>query len=238
MHAALERLCLLTFVIIADSREVLRTARRVAKVTRELIKAETHNERVLLKWEMLLTPHWRERVLRELGGVKALKRWERLNDRAAKRRAGITIVKPHASPAQRQARAANLAKAKAALFEKRAKTPRRFYDDSHPNIYKDPCKVDMKGQFRLAPIQRSKHKVKSQSVRAATPRRDVTHVKYSKIDPIPLWPQDYEIVGEFEAAAQSSSPVSPVQNREQSIACKSLPDKTHESSKGPSSKPP
>jgi len=102
LQAALERLCLMTFVILGDSREVLRNARRVAKATKELIKAEQHNAQVMLKFEMLLSPIWRARVLKDLGGVKALKRWERSHDRAAKRRAGIKLIKPHASPAQRK----------------------------------------------------------------------------------------------------------------------------------------
>jgi len=208
----------MTFVILGDSREVLRNARRIAKATKELIKAEQHNARVLLKFEMLLSPVWRARVLKDLGGVKALKRWERSHDRAAKRRAGIKLIKPHASPAQRKARALNLAKAKAALFEKHSKQPRRFHNDNHPNIFKDPCKVDFEGQFRLAPIRRG-HRIIKRIVKTTgkvKPRRlssgiwdkpakvRVASVKINKLNPIPLWPI------EFEAAEEFSSTVIPV----------------------------
>jgi len=211
LYKTLERLYLMTFVILADSREVLRNARRIARATKELIKAEQHNERVLLKFEMLLSPVWRARVLKDLGGTRALKRWERTNDRAAKRRAGIKILKPHASNAQREARALNLAKAKLALREKRAKQPRRFYDDSHPNIYKDPCKVDFEGQFRLAPIKRGprvvKTRVKVKPRRLSSglwdkipPKTRIKSVKINKINPIPLWPIEFEAAEEFEAS--------------------------------------
>jgi len=214
LQAALERLCLMTFVILGDSREVLRNARRVAKATKELIKAEQHNAQVMLKFEMLLSPIWRARVLKDLGGVKALKRWERSHDRAAKRRAGIKLIKPHASPAQRKSRALNLAKAKAALFEKRSKQPRRFHNDNHPNIYKDPCKVDFEGQFRLAPIRRgprimkTKVKVKprrlSSGIWEVKPTKKVTSIKINKLNPIPLWPIEFEAAGAFESAHSRS----------------------------------
>jgi len=40
LHAAFERLCLLTFVILSDSREVLRNAHKIARATKAVIKAE------------------------------------------------------------------------------------------------------------------------------------------------------------------------------------------------------
>jgi len=219
LHQTLERLCLLTFIILGNSREVLLNARRVAKATKELIKAEQHNHRTLLKFEMLLSPVWRARVLKDLGGVKALKRWERSHDRAVKRRAGIKLIKPHASPAQRKARALNLAKAKAALHEKRSKQPHRFYNENHPNIYKDPCKVDFEGQFRLAPIKRGprivKTNVKVQPRRLSSGIWDrkavktrITSIKINKLNPIPLWPIEFEAAGAFEAQPSSVIPCS------------------------------
>jgi len=210
LHRALKRLCLLTFLILPNSRKVLRNAHKIARATKAVIKAEQHNARVMLKCEMLLSPLWRARVLKDLGGARALKRWEKSASRAALRRAGIKILKPHASPAQRAARAINLAKAKAALFEKRRQQLRRFYDDSHERIFRDPCKVDFEGQFRLAPIARGpriiKTKVKIEPRRLSSGIWDkpatarVRSIKINKINPIPIWPQDFENVREFEAA--------------------------------------
>ena len=180
---------------------------QLARIVQQLIKAETHNGRVKTKADMLMNANWRARVLRDLGGETALTRWER---RAGRWRKPRDILKPDASPAQRRARAANLEKAKAANRDKLFKSgpKRKAGNDYHPNIVFDRVRVDMEGQFRLAPIMRQKITVKAQAAPNPTPPKTYAKsITYTKINPIPLWPIEFRTA---EGIALSSSAPPPV----------------------------
>ena len=182
-------------------------SKQLGRAIQQLIQAEAHNGRVKTKAEMLMNAQWRARVLRDLGGEKALERWERLSGHWRKPK---DILKPHASPAQRRAQAANLEKAQLANRDKLFKSgpKRKAGDDYHPNIVFDRVKVDMEGQFRLAPIMRQKIKIKAQAAPSPTPSK--THIKsitYTKINPIPLWPIEFRVA---EGTAPPSPPPSSV----------------------------
>lgn len=56
---------------------VRQLAKRMRWLRRVLDRIERHNDRVRFKWRMLGDSEWRERVLRELGGERALLRWEK-----------------------------------------------------------------------------------------------------------------------------------------------------------------
>ncbi len=168
-------------------------SKQLARAVQHLIQAEEHNWRVKTKAEMLMNAQWRARVLRDLGGEKALARWERLSGHWRKPR---DILKPHASPAQRRARAANLEKAQLANRDKLFKSgpKRKAGNDYHPNIVFDRARVDMEGQFRLAPIMRQKIKVKAQDRPSPTPPKTYAKsITYTKINPIPLWPIEFRV---------------------------------------------
>ena len=172
-------------------------SKQLARAVQQLIQAEEHNGRVKTKAEMLMNGQWRARVLRDLGGEKALRRWERLSGRWKKPR---DILNPHASPAQRRARAANLEKAKAANRDKllKAGPKHKAGNNFHPNIVFDRVKVDMEGQFRLAPIMRQKIKVKAQErPQAAPPKTHIKSITYTKINPIALWPVEFRVAEEI-----------------------------------------
>ena len=188
-------------------RDVLRLARQTEQVASELRQAGEHNRRLKLKLDMLLSPLWRARVLKDLGGEAMLTRWE------AQVRGKIRDpLKPHASMAQRLARSANLEKARDTLRRRNerqatAKERRKRFDDTHPNILFDRVKVDSEGQFRLAPIPRAKVKVVKTIIRRAeTPDETearlernayIRSVRYVEAAPIPVWPF------EFRAAAET-----------------------------------
>ena len=202
--AALCRLICTMDTLINGGREVLRMSKQLGRAIQQLIQAEAHNWRVKTKAEMLMNAQWRARVLRDLGGEAALTRWERLSGHWRKPR---DILNPHASPAQRRARAVNLEKAQLANRDKRFKSgpKRKAGNDYHPNIVFDRVKVDMEGQFRLAPIMRQKIKIKAQAAPSPTPPK--THIKsitYTKINPIPLWPIEFRVA--------ASSPVIPAKH--------------------------
>ena len=188
-------------------KDVLALSKRLKRMTGQWVKAKDHNDRLKTKLEMLLSPEWRARVLADLGGKAALTRWERMSGMLPRR--VKDPLKPHASLAQIRARAANLRKAKAALqsgLERRlrARERRRRLNDAHPNIVFDKVKMDMEGQFRLAPVLRSVVRVKALHKRAETPEEReareernayIRSIKYRKAEPIPVWPF------EFRAAA-------------------------------------
>ena len=185
-------------------------SKQLARAIQQLIQAEAHNWRVKTKAEMLMNAQWRARVLRDLGGEKALTRWERLSGHWRKTK---DILKPHASPAQRRARAANLEKAQLANRDKRFKSgpKRKAGDDYHPNIVFDRVKVDMEGQFRLAPIMRQKIKIKAQATPSPTqPKTHLRSITYTKINPIPLWPIEFRAAQGMEAYETKSAPPNPV----------------------------
>jgi hypothetical protein len=196
--AALCRLITTMDVLLNGGRKALRMSKQLARAVQQLIQTEEHNGRVKTKAEMLMNANWRARVLRDLGGEKALERWERLSGRW--RNSKDILKPPDASPAQRRARAANLEKAKAANRNKLFKfgPTRKAGNDYHLNTVLDRAQVDMEGQFRLAPITRQKIKIKAQDTpNPQTPKTHIKSITYTKINPIPLWPI------EFRAAASS-----------------------------------
>ena len=143
-------------------------SRQINKTVTAYIKASEFNGRVERKLDMLACAAWRSRVLAELGGRGAIERWERIMRRRLKLKADLKHqvqkwLKPHASPAQRAARAANLAKARAALFRKQVQQGGMFaqggrgrsFDIATPGVLVDRVKVDQSGQFRLAPLELS-----------------------------------------------------------------------------------
>ncbi len=211
--AALCRLICTMDTLINGGREALRMSMQLAHAVQQLIQAEEHNWRVKTKAEMLMNAQWRARVLRDLGGEKALARWERLSGHWRKTK---DILKPHASPAQRLARAANLEIAKAANRDKLFKSgpKHKAGDDYHPHIVFDRVKVDMEGQFRLAPIMRQKIKIKAQAApNPQTLKTRLRPITYTKINPIPLWPIEFRVAEGIAAEAAyetKSAPPNPV----------------------------
>ena len=126
---------------------------RVRRVSAAILKVKVHNILLERKLDMLRTPDWRARVLKDLGGMARLKSWDAawlrhlayLAGEAPKR--AVKPLKPEPvwwrSP-ERVAESERL-KARFRLCEKACVNPRTF---------KDPFKVDFEGEFRLAPIPR------------------------------------------------------------------------------------
>ena len=226
LEAAMRGLCVLLGLVIAQGgqRRLLdKVSRQILAAVKALTSAGYHNIRADRKLSMLASPSWRARVLRDLGGIAVLDRWERI---MAKRRAAMdAIVRggPHYEPrtypseAQRLARAANLKKAKLALFRKRFqqacrdKFKRRgfeapSYDGFGPNTQVDRVKVDQEGEFRLAPLKRvasnaqqdktAKHQ--NQTIKDRGPK-----VYYSDLDPIVLYPAEFYAAQQVDAEIEA-----------------------------------
>jgi len=214
LEAALRGLCALV-CIMSDKqlyKQQAKASRRMHQAVKGLIAAGEHNIRLETKLAMLASPEWRARVLRDLGGDAALERWVRIMD---KRRAAMDALfggraqeRPRPSDAQLIARAANLQKAKLALFHKRFQhtcresVRRRGFDMPNPNSFVDRYKVDQEGQFRLAPLKRfASHKgVKKPDFNRGDQDPASDHkLRYSALDPIELYPAEFHAAQLLEA---------------------------------------
>ena len=217
LEAALRGLCALLRVVVAQGCQSGRMAKvsgHIHQAVKTLIAAGVHNSRAERKLAMLAAPAWRARVLRDLGGEAALARWERIMD---KRRAALASLfggggdyapLPRPSEAQLMARAANLQKAKLALFRARfQKTCRepfkyRSFDMANPQVFVDRVKVDQEGEFRLAPLKRVQKQVpKRQSGHGTDTKERETQdphtkeprpkINYTPMNPIALYPAEF-----------------------------------------------
>lgn len=208
LAAALEALCQLMQYILHDADEVLATARKIRRAAGRLITAEQANARLVLKYEMLSHSHWRGRVLRELGGARALARWRRIMGRRFPDWSELCHppLKPHPSPAQRAARRANLAKARAAT-----RKSFRYEGGPHQRIFKDCVRVDREGQFRLAPIPLKGPRISRELIKRPALHRPATEprglrVKRTRIKPIALWPVEFEAAGPLRPKRKRPAP--------------------------------
>ena len=221
-EAAYEGLCALMMLLLdrGAHRQFFAASRQINKTVTAYIKASEFNGRVERKLDMLACAAWRSRVLAELGGRGAIERWERIMRRRLKLKADLKKqvqkwLKPHASPAQRAARAANLAKARAALFRKQVQQGAmlgqggrvRSFDIANPSVLVDRVKVDQSGYFRLAPLERivnvSRAPQKSPEGFPASFSQDFKKrpkVYYSQLNPIAVWPAEFRAAQRLEPA--------------------------------------
>jgi len=104
---------------------------------------------------------------------------------------------PHPSRAQIVARAANLKKAKLALWRKRfqaecrAKRTYRSFEHDNPGILVDRVKVDMEGEFRLAALKRVPKLRPTKRDRPKTTVKSSRKIYYTQIDPIEIYPIEF-----------------------------------------------
>ena len=226
LEAAMRGLCVLLGLVIAQGgqpRLMDKVSRQILAAVKALTSAGYHNIRADRKLSMLASPSWRARVLRDLGGIAVLERWERI---MAKRREAMDAIYrggPHYEPrtypseAQRLARAANLKKAKLALFRKRFQQACRdtfkrrsfeapSYDGFGPNTLVDRVKVDQEGEFRLAPLKRVGTKTQQEN----TTRHQLQETKdrgpkvyYSDLDPIALYPAEFYAAQKVDAEMEA-----------------------------------
>lgn len=211
LNAALRGLCALLSVVLGQGNyggrngKLDRLSRQISRAVSALIAAGTHNQRMERKLNMLASPQWRARVLRELGGERALARWERvmsLRQDAMARLWGGSEPAPKAAPSRAQllARAANLKKAQLALYRARFQKAcreqhrkrQKAWSLSSPTSLRDRVKVDRAGQFRLAALRRvPKRKASEASMGVAVKRAQKPKIYYSKIDPIEIYPAEF-----------------------------------------------
>ena len=139
-------------LLAGQPKAVLSVSRRVARLVKAYVKTATHNTHLRNKVDMLISPTWRARVLDDLGGLKALARWDDAVSRAQLRREG------YLAPRRRHVNAEPVW----------WRTPERMAESErlkayardcarncvNPRTLRDACKMDRDGLFRLAPLPR------------------------------------------------------------------------------------
>lgn len=150
MVAAYERLTALTLLMIEQriTRGFLAHCNKVLKLVRDYTRADWSNRQLRLKLDMLRSKLWRERVLKDLGGERALVSWERRMAAYA----AASQSEPIALPEKPVWRKTPERIAKELWQIAHAKTCAKA--TAHPRIFRDPFKVDNEAQFRMAPLPR------------------------------------------------------------------------------------
>ena len=197
-----------TYIDIGRHREMERASYRMTRTVKAYIKVLTHNDLLTRKLDMLASPIWRARVLKDLGGLRKLKLWDKAFQRAKgdlpQRKRRVTPKDPEpvwwrttermALPEQLKAHARRCAKA--CVSE---------------GTYRDPYKLDCDGMFRLAPLPRAKR----QGARKLTIYSELTIGEY-EYNAVPVykpeglgiatvWPMEFYAAMALEAEDQNAA---------------------------------
>lgn len=144
---------LMGFMAAGRMADVLTLSRKVHRLVRVFTKLEAHNARLKRKLEMLSDRPWRDLVVKELGGLKRLKRWEASYARIKARFAAghdRPLNTPDPQPAW-------LLTPERIAESERLKSHARKCGraTAHPRVFRDRYRMDFAGEFRLAPLPRA-----------------------------------------------------------------------------------
>ena len=192
---------LLALIAAGRHGDVLLYSRKVLRLVRVFTRFEAQNILTRRKIEMLTNAPWRERVLRELGGMRKLSLWEaaraRIEERAGRAPKPAKPLDPSwlytperiAESERLKARTRDCAKACA---------PER--------VVRDRVKMDFEGEFRLAPLPRGERAARRPIVYTANSISDydwnpLPFAPQSGFGPATVWPVEFRAAMEIEAGA-------------------------------------
>lgn len=184
-------------VLLGDFSGVLKTSLEIGRAVKALLKGKAALAASRLKTDMLKNPHWRARVIRDLGGVKKLGQWQLAMQRAI------------AGQGQSAGRGPNCRALPQAQIMVRDHAKRCARACASPLITKDPFRVDQEGQFRLPPVPRMTARNKG-GAGQVTKRRDYVYdprpmPKLSGYSaPVMVWPLEF-----FASELSDHSPKAP-----------------------------
>ena len=185
----IDDLCYLMIAMISCASTALKIGRQLQREVRQIAIAASQLKRYELKLDMLRHPDWRLKVIKDLGGVETLIRlWKRLSEsRETFKRQKIKLTYEEMRYRQHIQR---IAKAHA-----------------HPNIYRDPFRVDQDGEFRLPPMpRRASGKPKSKPSPYNYDARPVVDFKGLK-QPIMVWPNEFFVFMNWEERPREVKPI-------------------------------
>ncbi len=186
-------------------------AHRIVRVVRILTKLEAHNLHLKRKLQMLSHKHWRDLVLKELGGMRKLKLWEAAQKRAM-RRIAESAEKPH-KPAPTQDPPWLYTAERMAESERLKARVRMCARACRPGgIVRGPYKVDFDGQFRLPPLPRRERAARQMKIytQATISDYEFNAIPFEKelgFGPAIVWPVEFyaAIAIENEILAEQKS---------------------------------
>ena len=195
------RLLMASIMALIEAGKMARVVKLTAKLNRLVrcyVKLHTHNEHLTLKLDMLLDKPWRERVLKELGGMSRLKLWEAAKARIEERR------KAPPKPA-RKAEPSWLYTPERIAESERLKAYARKCGKAtaHPRVFREPVRVDYDGLFRLAPLPRGERAPRQVVVYTANTISDydwnnMLIAEPKGFGPAPVWPAEFYAAAEAE----------------------------------------
>ena len=195
------RLLMASIMALIEAGKMARVVKLTAKLNRLVrcyVKLHTHNEHLTLKLDMLLDKPWRERVLKELGGMSRLKLWEAAKARIEERR------KAPPKPA-RKAEPSWLYTPERIAESERLKAYARKCGKAtaHPRVFREPVRVDYDGLFRLAPLPRGERAARQVVVYTANTISDydwnnMLIATPKGFGPAPVWPAEFYAAAEAE----------------------------------------
>ena len=188
---------ILAFIEAGHIVRALKLSHKMNRVVRLGIKLETQNILLKRKLDMLLDKCWRDRVLKQLGGMRRLKSWEA----AAKRNVQPRKEAGHdfdAEPVWLDTPERRIESER--LKEHVRKCARACVS---PNVVRDRIRMDFEGQFRLAPIPRQKGSVRKEKIYTEASIVDYTYnaVPYHEVKnfgPATVWPAEFRAAIEAE----------------------------------------
>lgn len=203
---------ILAFIAAGQMSRVLRLSRKVVRLVRVFTALERENVLLRRKLAMLTDKSWRERVLKDLGGLRKLGLWEaatarieaRLENPPTPARLSISEQTPDwlltperlAESERLKAHARNCKRASA-----------------HPLIFRDHCKMDFDGLFRLAPLPRGvriagRVRVYTQNSIVDYEWNPIPYAKVEGVGPASLWPAEFYAAEAAEAAEREVDTIS------------------------------
>ena len=181
------------FAFIAAGRhgDVLLYSRKVLRLVRVFTRFEAQNILTKRKLEMLCNSAWRDRVLRELGGIRKLSLWEaasaRIKEREGRTPKPITPEEPSWLYTPERIAESERLKARTRACAK-ACAPER--------VVRDRVKMDFEGEFRLAPLPRGERAARRPIVYTANSISDYDYnplpfAPQSGFGPAMVWPAEF-----------------------------------------------
>ena len=192
---------LFAFMAAGRHGDVLLYSRKVLRLVRVFTRFEAQNVLTKRKLEMLCNSAWRDRVLRELGGMRKLRLWEaahkRLQERASRAPKPAKPLEPAWLYTPERIAESERLKARTRACAK-ACAPDR--------VVRDRVKMDFEGEFRLAPLPRGERAPRRPIVYTANSISDydwnpIPFAPQSGFGPATVWPVEFRAAMEIEAGA-------------------------------------
>lgn len=195
----------LTYLAAGQYKLMLRYSYKLLRLVKVYTRLDAQNILLRRKLEMLSHVPWRERVLRELGGLRRFASWEAARARILAQRNGVQQAHETSQPSW------IYTPERLALSERlKAHVRKCARAGQSPLITRDRYKMDFEGQFRLPPLPRQKTgarqmKVYTQSSIVDYDFNPVPFGQFKGIGPAMVWPVEFYAAMEVDTNCHSGA---------------------------------